>query len=257
MRILIKAIIAAAALHSATAAAITNMEYLHKQGEQEGLNGNIEFSLSGKSGNSNRQTNSIAGQLSYRANAHQFLTSASAEYGKSNDVKDTDNKFIHQRYIYHRSNTLAFEGYVQYQEDTFKLLDSRALIGAGVRFKVSQADDDYLLNFGLGAYYTEEVYNLPALVTGAEREEKYTRVNSYVNFAKQLTENTSFSNTLYWQPRLTDFSDSYAYNNLALTVKISKRLALKVTLETQYDSQPVGQLEHVDHAYFTSLAYNF
>ncbi|WGO97048.1 DUF481 domain-containing protein [Saccharophagus degradans] len=257
MRTFIKAIIAAAALHSATAAAITNMEYLHKQGEQDGLHGNIELSLKGKSGNSNRQTHSVAGQLSYRTGVHQWLTSASAEYGESNKVKDTDNKFIHQRYIHHNSNKLAIEGFVQYQEDTFKLLDSRALVGAGARFKISQKDDDYLFNFGVGAYYTEEVYNLPETATDEEREEQYARANSYINYAKQLTQSTSFSNTLYWQPRLGDIADSYAYNNLAFTVKISEKLALKVTLETQYDSKPVGELEHVDHSYFTSLAYSF
>lgn len=233
------------------------MEYLHKQGETEGLHGNLEFSLSGKSGNSNRQTNSVAAQLSYRSGAHQLFTSGSAEYGESNDVKDSDNRFIHQRYIHHRSQKLAFEGYIQYQEDAFKLLDSRTLLGAGVRFNLSPADDAYLFNFGLGAYYTEEVYNLPATVTDEVSEEKYSRGNSYLNFSKQLTNSTKFSNTLYWQPRLTDFSDSYAYNNLSIAVKISKKLALKVTLETQYDSDPVGELEHVDHSYFTSLEYSF
>lgn len=236
-----------------SALAITNMEYLHQQGDNDGLNGHVDLSLSGKTGNSDVRTHSVAGQLSYRDGAHQFLTSASAEYGESNEVTDVDNRFIHQRYIHHRSQILAFEGFIQYQEDAFKLLDSRKLIGGGIRVNLAP-QETYLFNIGMGAYYTEEVYDLG---DGINTTEKYTRGNSYINFAKQLTDSTKFSNTLYWQPRLSDISDSYAYNSLSLSVKISQKLALKITLETQYDSKPVNNLEHVDHAYFTSLEYSF
>ena len=247
------AILITFSLHPFSAMAITNMEYLHKQGENDGFNGHIEFALSGKSGNSDVQTNAISGQLSYRDGVHQFLTSGSAEYGESNNVTDSDNKFIHQRYIHHRSQTLAYEAFIQYQDDAFKLLDSRKLIGGGIRLNLAP-EDTYLFNIGVGAYYTEEVYDLG---DGINETEKYTRGNSYVNFAKQLTDSTEFSNTLYWQPRLSDFSDSYAYNSLSLSVKINQKLALKITLETQYDSKPVNNLERVDHTYFTSLAYSF
>jgi putative salt-induced outer membrane protein len=233
--------------------AITNMEYLHKQGANDGLNGHIDLSFSGKSGNSDVRTQSVSGQLSYREGVHQFLTTGSLEYGESNQVTDSDNKFIHQRYIHHRTQTLAFEGFIQYQEDAFKLLDSRKLIGGGIRFNLAP-QETYLFNIGVGAYYTEEVYNLG---DGINTSEQYTRGNSYINFAKQLTDSTTFSNTLYWQPRLSDISDSYAYNSLALSVKINQQLALKITLETQYDSKPVNNLEQVDHAYFTSLEYSF
>ena len=233
--------------------AITNTEYLHKLGTDNGINGNIELSLSGKSGNSDVQTNSISGQFSYRRDLHQFLTSGSSEYGKSNDVTDTDNNFIHQRYIYHRSQIFALESFIQYQDNAFQSLDSRKLIGGGIRINLAPKST-YIFNVGVGAYYTEEVYDLDDDTT---LEDKYTRGNSYMNFAKQLTDSTSFSNTLYWQPRLTDFSDSYAYNSLVLTVNISHKLALKVTLETQYDSDPVNDLEHVDNTYLTSLSYSF
>lgn len=233
--------------------AITNTEYLHKQGTGNGINGNIAISLSGKSGNSDIQTNNISGQLSYRHGPHQFLTSGSSEYGKSNDVTDTDNNFIHQRYIYHRSQVFAFESFIQYQDDAFQLLDARKLIGGGIRLNLAP-NNTYLFNIGLGAYYTEEVYNLDEAMV---EEERYARGNSYVNFEKQLTDSTKLSNTLYWQPRLTNFSDSYAYNKLALSVKINRELALKIILETRYDSKPVNNLAHVDHNYLTSLSYSF
>lgn len=241
---------------SGSSYAITNMEFLNNQGREQGLHGNIEVSLSGKSGNSNKQTNSFSGQLSFKKHKHQLLTSASAEFGESNGVKDTDNYFVHQRYIHHSSNKIAHEGFVQFQNDAFKLLDSRALVGGGIRFKLSDPhnSNDLLLNVGLGAYYTKEVFNAE---DGSHPSEKYARANSYINFAKPLSDNTTISNTLYWQPRLSNFSDVYLYNNFALTVKINKALALKVTVETNYDSDPFGDLETTDHNYFTSLSYSF
>jgi len=153
----------------------------------------------------------------------------------------------------HRSARFAWESFVQYQDDSFNRLDSRTLLGGGARFNLSPGDQRYQLTVGVGAYYTQEVYQLD----GTELRDDYARANSYVSYSKQLTDSTWVSNTLYWQPRISRPSDRYVYNNFAVTVKINSALALKVTLETQYDSDPVANLDHTDHSYYTSLVYSF
>ena len=234
--------------------AITNIESQRQSDDINGLNGSIDISISGKSGNSEKQTTAISGRLDYREGKHQGLFIASTEYGKSNDVKDEDNNFVHVRYIQHQSPTFAWEGFVQYQDDLFKLLNSRALVGAGGRFNLTPNQSQHQFTLGLGAYYTEEVYQLNSFT---ELTEDYTRGNLYLSFAKQLTPSTIFSNTLYWQPRLSQPSDSYVYNSLSLSVKINQSLALKLTIESQYDSEPVTSVKDVDHSYNTSLEYQF
>lgn len=238
---------------SLQATAITNIESQRKRADQEGLKGELQLAINGKSGNSDKQSNALSGRLDYRKEAHQLLAIARSEYGESNNEKDVDNNFLHFRYIHHNTPRFAWESFVQYQDDAFKLLDSRQLVGGGARFDLSPGDEHFRLTVGAGAYYTEEVYNLD----NGELRDDYARANFYVSYFQQLTATTQISNTLYWQPRFSRPSDSYVYNSLALSVKINQSLALQISLESQYDSQPVDNLEHTDHSYSTSLVYSF
>lgn len=232
--------------------AITNIESQRNRSDKEGLKGAFDVSISGKSGNSDKQSSSASARFDYRSAEHQSLLIAKKEYGESNQLKDTDNHFLHLRYIHHNSATFAWESFVQYQDDDFKLLDSRKLVGGGARFDLS-GEQSYQLSVGLGAYYTEEVYQLE----GDELRDDYARANTYINYLQQLTASTKLTNTLYWQPRFSQPSDSYVYNNFSLAVKINETLAIKLSLESQYDSQPVASVKHVDHSYYTSLVYSF
>lgn len=242
--------LAGVALHSY---AITDIESQRKREDTEGLHGRLEVSLDGKSGNDSKQAVEAGLRVDYRHHQHQILAILHNEREKNNGVENSDNSFAHLRYILHRSKTFAWEGFVQYQQDSFQLLDSRSLVGGGARFNLSPGDEHYQLAVGVGAYYTEEVYGLPR---GTERDD-YMRANSYASYVLPLSPNTTFSDTLYWQPRFSRPSDSYVYNNLALEVAINKALSLKITLETQYDSDPVDDLKHTDQSYYTSLLYHF
>lgn len=240
------------AVCSLSAKAITDIESQRHNDDVDGLKGAIDFSITGKSGNSDKQTSAASGRLDYRRAESQALFIAKTEYGESNKIKDADNNFVHFRYIHHNSERFAWESFMQYQDDEFKLLDSRKLIGGGVRYDLS-VEQTYQLSLGLGAYYTEEVHQLAA----TELREDYARANSYVSYSQQLTDTATISNTLYWQPRFSRLSDSYVYNNFSLSVKINDALSLKVSLESQYDSQPVANVEHSDHSYYTALVYEF
>ncbi|MFA7555768.1 MAG: DUF481 domain-containing protein [Spongiibacteraceae bacterium] len=233
--------------------AITNIESKRTREEVNGVKGEVEFAFSGKSGNSDEQSTEASFRLDYRQQQRQMLGILSYEREKTNDVETTDNAFAHLRYIHHRSDVFAWEGYTQYQQDAFKSLDSRLLLGAGARLNVSPQDESYLLTLGLGAYYTEETYDLE----GGSLHENYVRANTYASFVKSLGENITFSNTLYWQPRFSRPSDSYIYNNLEFKMAINTALSLKITIESQYDSDPVEDVSSTDHSYYTSLVYEF
>lgn len=233
--------------------AITNIESQRKREEVQGLQGEVELALSGKSGNSDKESTELGVRLDYRQQQHQILGILNHEREKNDGIENSDNSFAHLRYIQHRSDTFAWESFVQYQEDAFRSLDARSLVGAGARFNISPKSESYLLIVGAGAYYTEEVYNLEM---GKLRED-YLRGNSYISYTQPLGPNATLSNTLYWQPRFSQPSDSYVYNHLSLDVVVTKALLLRVTLETQYDSDPVEDVENTDHSYVTSLLYRF
>ena len=233
--------------------AITNIESQRKRGETEGLKGEIEFTLSGKSGNNDKQLIEASARADYRQQQHQMLGIINHEREKNNGVENSDNSFVHLRYIHHNTPAFAWESYIQYQQDSFKSLDSRSLVGGGARFNTSPEDESYLLILGVGAYYTEEVYDLQM----GKQHDDYVRASTYASYVKPLGANATLSNTLYWQPRLSQPSDCYVYNNLALELKINASLSLRITVESQYDSDPVEDNENADHNYKTSLLYRF
>lgn len=233
--------------------AIANIESQRKREEVDGLKGEVQLALSGKSGNSDKESIEAGVRLDYRQQQHQVLGILNHEREKNDGVENSDNSFAHLRYIQHRSDLLAWESFVQYQQDAFKSLDSRSLVGAGARFNLSPEDERYLLMVGVGAYYTEEVY----ILDRGNLRDDYMRANSYISYSQPLGENARLSNTLYWQPRFSRPSDSYVYNHLSLEVAINTSLSLQVSVESNYDSDPVEDVEHTDHSYSTSLLYKF
>jgi len=235
--------------------AITNIESQRSAEAEQGLHGSVEVAISGKSGNSDTRNTATAGRIDWRRAEHQLMAIVSTEYEETNQQKSADNNFAHLRYIHHNTAHFAWESYLQYSDDAFKQLDSRALMGAGIRYSFAPEDNHrYDLILGIGAYYTEEVYNLEL---GGQLDEDYARASGYVTYSLQLSETAALLNTLYLQPRISQLSDVYIYNNFSLELTITGALALQVSLETQYDSEPVEDTKSLDHTYKTALVYKF
>ncbi|GMG87964.1 DUF481 domain-containing protein [Biformimicrobium ophioploci] len=237
---------------SANTLAVTNIESERDLNAADGLSGNLKFSLSGKSGNSDKESTRGGAYIRYGTPEREWLAIAKREYAKSNDVRDANNSFLHTRYIAHLSEKFAWETYVQHQSDEFRLLASRALVGTGARWTLKKSDSQ-LIAFGASAYFTEEKFDLAA----GDVSEDYARASFYGVYKVRLGANAQLSNTIYYQPRLSQPSDHYIANSFALKTMINDSLSLEVGVESLFDSDPVEDLEKADHSYTTSLVYSF
>lgn len=238
---------------SAPAIAITNIESRRAPSTDDGVGGQFRLTAAGKTGNTDKH--SLSGQLRldrHQGATHWFLI-GSSEYGESNGQKNTQNNFAHLRRIATLSDDWAWEIFAQYQDDAFRLLDARSLVGTGLRRHLIPDTGEQRLAIGAGAYYTREVYDL----TSRRLQEDYARGNAYLSLQLPLNAQSTLSNITYLQPRLDHLEDFYAYNDLSLQVNVAGSVSLRVALESRYDSHPVADVETTDHSYTTALVIDF
>ena len=84
-----------------------------------------------------------------------------------------------------------------------------------------------------------------------------SRVNLYYSYKHQVNEQVLISSTTYLQPSIDQSNDLRGLFTVALLVKLSKTLDLKVSYKLDHDSQPAEFLKKTDTRYSTSLVYSF
>lgn len=241
--------------------AISNIENERPNLPEQGLSGAVKLGLNGKTGNQKEQSFKGGTKLIYREENEIFMVLFDREYGTKLDAKNTDNSFLHSRWIHLLNELWATEAFAQWEKDEFDNLNSRVLAGGGARYLVMQQPDVYSLAVGFGAFHEEEKQNLVSY----EESNRLWRLNSYYTYKYQLNNQVTFVNTTYAQPRPDDFGDFRLLFDAGLNVKLTNSLLLKVNYKLSYDSDPAKNLlvtppinnYKTNTQYETALAYQF
>lgn len=247
-RSLLTATIFPTLLITAPADAIDETESLRQRSQDKPSFTALSIDLAGKSGNSDKEDFELGIYHSERSGKHFGFIMASREYAKSNDVKSADSSFLHGRYNYYFEADTAIEVFAQSNTDDFKSLESRNLVGTAYRKEISAKN-----TLGVGLFEEWEEYS----VNGQELDFQQTRFSLYWVATLPLSENAEFSNTLYYQPDVTEFSDWRAYNRLSIKSKLTDKLSLKFGLLVEHDSRPVLDVEETDISYSAGFSYEF
>lgn len=222
-------------------------------GEKPGLNGEVALSLETKSGNTDKEAYSASTRVAYDNNvSYVAWAELSGEYGESEGKKDTNKAFSHIRYIHTTYfDDLKVEAFAQLQSDEFRLIKSRTLGGAGVRYKLFSLfgkDKGYI---GLGAFHESINYS------SNDPDENNVRLNTYFAYTIDMNENSKFSYTLYYQPKIDSFSDYVQSHEAELKVKIYKQLSLRLSVTYDLDSKPPMNVKKEDFTQKTALVFEF
>ncbi|MCG8312300.1 MAG: DUF481 domain-containing protein [Pseudomonadales bacterium] len=244
-----------------SANAITNIENQRFKPLPEGNSGSFEFTIDGQSGNSDEQDYGIAGRFNHKKGDDLYFLIATKDYGKSNDLKDTDKSFIHGRWVHKLDEELSSEAFVQYQEDEFTRLLSRYLTGGGVRYRLFNEPKVKSLAIGAGAFYVFETEDFDTF----ENKQDYLRLNSYASYKHQFNDHVGLVATAYFQPRASQFSDYNVLLNTSLISQLTEQLQLKVALKVSHDSKPPKNddvdppisVKETDTEYSASIVYDF
>jgi len=223
-----------------------------EQGEKVGLSGQMSASLSTKRGNSNTDSYKGGARIAYDNNT-SYVTwgELSGEYGEANDVKNVQKIYLHYRFIQNLSDKFHVgELFLQSQEDEFKQIQKRRLVGVGYRQRLLRDYFPLKCFVGLGGFYEYISYT-----TNDPREDN-SRFNGYIAFTYP-TKSVEFSFTSYYQPKFDDFNDFVTANKIELKIHLIEKLYLTFKVSYDYDSNPPSGVEKYDFYQDTAFLYEF
>lgn len=242
-------------LFSKLTIAIVNMDGIHFDNNEDTFTVDIDFAVSGSSGNSDKSKAALNTQLSWIANKTINLAILGSQYGESNGIRNVNKSFIHYRYIQQLTEMVDLEIFSQLESNEFTRLSYRGLIGAGARFSVVKSTQHHAF-IGVGAFQSQEEVEFTAGLTDDGTEE-FARANLYILSKYNVNSNISFSNVLYYQPRIDELNDYRALLETKLDFKINKDINFRISVDIEHDSNPSQTIENTDISYLTGLRYSF
>ena len=235
---------------------IVSMKSLHLGEPKEGFDGELELSLSGASGNTDKTDIAAGTRLEWRQAVHTNFLVAHYAYGEAFDTRNTDRSFLHLRHITQQTPVLAWEAFAQGESNELARLQFRGLLGGGVRLNLLDASETRAAFLGIGAMYVRETYTASTMGTIEENDRQW-RSNLYLVAKYRIGAGVRLVNSLYYQPSLNDIGDYRLLDTFALHVDLTDTLALRLNAEVVHDSQPPANVRETDVTYRTGLSWSF
>lgn len=230
---------------------IVNIEKVDVDSKAGPFQGELDFKISGASGNSDNFSSSLGSRFQWNDISTQFVV-FKYNYAKSFDVTSKDSTFMHYRFIVNPKSFITTEYFLQAEDNEFKLLNLRTLIGGGYRFRLFEQGDLYQGRLGLGVFYSREENN-----DVDNTIDETNRFNGYFTFLYKIKKGLNFLTTSYYQPDVDQFSDYRLLEQLSLEFNLAKSLLYFVTIDISYDSDPVVGLKKNDTSYKSGIKYRF
>jgi len=222
-----------------------NIEKQRLHREKDGIGFSADWAVTYLQGNSELLSTNLAPQavLRYRKHMTFLLSDYTVIRGGNNSI--SDKGFMHLRSQYEMTGTLAAEAFTQLEYNKSRLLDSRFLLGGGVRFSSGK-----MLRGGLSLMYEQE--NL----IGAGLE-KNTRLSSYISLNAAASKRFSLNITAYFQPDISDVNDFRFISEGDLSFPITENFSFFTKYKYRYDNKPFGGLKSGDLELKQGLSFRF
>jgi hypothetical protein len=250
------ALVAAVVLLAAPAHAQVNIESLRIADADAGLSGTLGGNLAVQTGNTDFVQLGVDGRANWVRGASTTLLIGSGGLGFLAGSRFSSSALLHLRETRWLNDRVAAEGYGQINYDRPQLLDFRALAGAGARIRVASGAWGGL-GAGVSFMIEEERLDLPPSAIHPERTSTW-RNSTFVTLRLLGGEALAVSSTAYLQPSLADgLDDIRVIENLSVGASLTDRLALTITFDLRYDSQPPDGIADLDTRLRTGLSFSY
>jgi len=207
--------------------------------------------ISGKNGNSDQSSIALgfASELAGKDDALKF-------YGKldqaERDGEDTsDEMIVGAEYTAFTSDPWGWYVRTEFERDDFENLDLRALLGAGLNYRVfNEPKHSLSLRSGLG--YRHETFN-----------DGTTQQSPSLDFglahAWQFADWGKIENNLTYAPAIDDFNDYLLTHDSGVEIPLglSELWQLKFGLRNDYKSLPAEGSDNLDTSYYSRIQLNW
>ncbi|MFC1554241.1 DUF481 domain-containing protein [candidate division KSB1 bacterium] len=221
-----------------------NTERMRLESEKEGLYFTLDFNLRLKTGNVDIFDSGTGIRIDKLSEDHVTFFVTNIQYASKKSKPYINKGFSHLRYNYRLNDFIKWELFAQHEFNEFTRLFSRTLTGTGFRFSLLNHTK---LNINYGSTFMLEHEHLD--ITGGSDEPNRVRAYRWSNYLVtgiNLSDNSNIMNSVYFQPRLDNFSDLRVLNEFVLLSGITDKVQLTVRLNIRYDSKPVIGIKKLD-----------
>lgn len=233
--------------------AIENIESERLDNPDIGLNGSVAFNLDGETGSSEKIAFGTELKLIKSTQRDEIIFLIEQDYAEVNDDKNTDKSFVHLRYLTKDTPNWGHEVFVQAENDEFRALRSRYLLGLGLRYTLTPVNKLSANILGLGLFYEKEEYELE----GTDNDEKNIRGNFYWTYKHKISDYAALRSTFYFQPKLNDVSDEKGLWVFSVTSSITEKLLLRISVDVVHDTKTPESVVATETSYETEIVYAF
>ncbi|HEX5754593.1 MAG TPA: DUF481 domain-containing protein [Archangium sp.] len=188
--------------------------------------------------------------------AQRIFLTGSGRFADRAGTPFISQAFVHARWTGMWHERVGSDVFAQYQFNAFLLLRGRAVAGAGVRVEAVHTPV-FMLWGGSGYMFEHELIRvLPGASDAPETVDH--RWTNYLTARLALFENRLLlQNTVYFQPRLDDFSDWRFLEELEALARVTEGFALGATLSVTRDSAPPTGVRDTDLRLGSTVRFSF
>jgi putative salt-induced outer membrane protein YdiY len=208
---------------------------------EDGLHTRSELGYDIKKGNTDVTEVKVGLRLDYIRKAHHTFLSSQYDYGYSQGATFKNGQYAHLRYTFMFLKPLGIEGFTQIQSSEFNDLKLRHLVGGS--FRIEKKSKLLVFAIGVGGMFEYEI------LTYIDHAESWIlRSTNYVSLRHKIKKEAPLQAyaILYIQPAFLDIEDFRILAESGIEYRLTKRIALKNSFNTLYDSKPpqnVGSLD--------------
>lgn len=228
---------------------------MRQESPDEGLSARLNLGLTARSGNVDATSLEFGGRAEYRRGLRTVFLAFLGDYAWQGGEQFSDQGLAHLRYVHGLTPRFALEAFLQGDYNDARLLDARAVAGAGVRVEVIAAESA-AVSLGTSYMFEHEEVDVPP-GDDHPRETDVSRWSNYAGVRWGIGDNAAMSVTGYVQPQLDDFEDVRVIAQGALDAKVAGPLSLALTYRLRHDSAPPRGVESTDSRLGTTLTVSF
>ncbi|MEM1117756.1 MAG: DUF481 domain-containing protein [Bacteroidota bacterium] len=223
------------------AAGQINAERMRRALEADGVQLALNADIALARGNTEFLQLGVGGRADWKRAADLVFVVGEFDFSQADADVFVDEGYVHARYNHDYGPVVIYEVFGQLERNSQQLLDTRALLGTGVRLRLV---DDERYGFALG---TTPMFEYERLTEAAgEPDASVARWSNYVSGRAALSETASFTGVFYAQPRFGDFGDVRFLSQATLDVGVTRWLRLRVRGRLRHDSRPPAGVERTD-----------
>lgn len=238
------------------AAGQVEIEALSREDPPLGRSGTMGGDVAARTGNVDFIAFDLRARLYRVSETRTRLIQGNGGIGFLDRDRFASSGLLHYRMSYTAVNPHFLpEWYAQINYDRPQQLSFRAVAGGGARTQFVRGAWGQF-GAGTGMMLEREWLSLPDTATHPDRTFDL-RWSSFLTLRIVASETTVITSTTYIQPAIGDFADTRALENFRLATSITESLALAVSWDLRWDSDPPDGIAALDTTLRTGVTFTY